>query len=100
MFFENLVAQMLRAKGHKLFFFTKPHPEYATRKVEIDFLIQGGKKIIPIEAKSSAIRSLWSLDVFTERFKKMLSKPVVICTKELSEKEGILYLPIYMTPFL
>ncbi len=100
MFFENLVAQMLRAKGHKLFFYAKPHPEYAMRKVEIDFLIRGGKKIMPIEAKSSVIRSHWSLDVFGEKFKKILSKPVVICTKELAEKEGILYLPIYMTPFL
>ncbi len=100
MFFENLVSQMLHAKGHKLFFYAKSNPEYASRKVEIDFLIREGRKIVPIEAKSSETRSHWSLDVFTKKFKKNLSDPIVICTKELSKKEGILYLPVYMVPFL
>ncbi len=100
MFFENLVSQMLHAKGHKLFFYAKSNPEIASRKVEIDFLIREGRKIVPIEAKSSGTRSHWSLDVFTKKFKKNLAKPIVICTKELTRKEGILYLPVYMAPFL
>ena len=59
MFFENVVAQMLRVNGHKLFFYTQYNENTKHNDIEIDFIIsKGGKlknKIYPIEVKSSVI---------------------------------------------
>jgi len=35
-----------------------------------------------------------------DKFGPYLSTPVVLHDKDLSEKDGILYIPIYMTPLL
>lgn len=40
MFFENLVAQMLRSTGRRLFFYTKLRDDGSRRSLEIDFLIR------------------------------------------------------------
>lgn len=37
---ENIVAQMLRANGHKLFFFSRSDRDNAENRMEIDFLIR------------------------------------------------------------
>ena len=52
--YENLVAQMLTASGNKLFYYTFPHAT-SHKNYEIDFLLSRGKKIYPIEVKSSGI---------------------------------------------
>ena len=44
MLIENIVAQMLRAAGHKLFFYSSYDKNDAANRMEIDFLIQ--KKIL------------------------------------------------------
>ena len=54
MIVENIVAQMLRAAGHELYFHEYLYvPEGTTRekKYEIDFMIVKKKKICPIEVK-------------------------------------------------
>ena len=50
--YENVVAQELAAHGHRLFYHTWPK-EGANRNYEIDFLVPDGKKICPVEVKSS-----------------------------------------------
>ena len=39
MIFENIVAQMLVANGHKLYFYSNPSRYDISKRMEIDFLI-------------------------------------------------------------
>ena len=61
--YENVVAQMLRASGNKLFYHTWP-TESGKHNYEIDFLLSRGNKICPVEVKSSGYKSHTSLDEF------------------------------------
>lgn len=101
MFFENLVAQMLTAKGFELFFYTHYSPEKHRNDIEIDFLISNGRKtgfrVNPIEVKSSKNYSSLSLDAFKDRFKKRIGTPYVIHPKNLKAENGVIFLPVYMT---
>jgi len=105
MLVENIVAQMLRCSGHRLYFFAQGDNEDASNRMEIDFLISKSRvtsrhNIIPIEVKSSVRYTLTSLRKCMDKFGPYLSTPVVLHDKDLSEKDGILYIPIYMTPLL
>ena len=100
MILENVVAQMLRASGHALYF-----PEYnyqaentvKEKKYEIDFLIVKKKKICPIEVKSSNYSAHKSFDYLTKKYPIKLEDRYIIYTKDLKFEDQILYLPVYMT---
>lgn len=98
--YENVVAQMLRAAGHSLYYFTFPASPDRKKYYEIDFLTASANKISPIEIKSSGYRTHRSLDVFCERYSSRISQPVIIYTKDLRWEHGLLYLPVFMTPLL
>ena len=105
MLIENIVAQMLRAAGHKLFFYSSYDKSDATNRMEIDFLIQkksvtSRHNISPVEVKSGTNYTLTSINKCIRKFGQYLSTPYVIHTKDMSEKDGITYIPIYMTPYL
>lgn len=58
MLMENIVAQMLKARGNKLYFYSKSSREDPSERMEIDFLITKSSitsrhNIIPIEVKST-----------------------------------------------
>lgn len=100
MIMENMVAQMLRAKGYELYFheFTEcTENAVKEKKYEIDFLIVKKKKICPIEVKSSSYKTHKSFDLFTQKYPIKLEDKYIIYTKDLQFEEGILYIPIYMT---
>lgn len=97
--YENAVAQMLRAAGHQLFYYTW-EAENSNRRYEIDFLLSQGAKIRPLEVKSSGYKAHRSLDLFCEKFSSRISSPSIIYTKDLRREGGVTYLPAYMTPFL
>ena len=99
MFFENMVAQELVAQGHELIF-TEFKTKESTSVYEVDFLISGLNKVSPVEVKSSESSRHKSLDVFCEKFRRRIERPVVIHSKDLREDNGILYIPIYMTMLL
>jgi len=104
MLIENVVAQMLRAKGHKLYFYSNYSRE-AKDRMEIDFLIAKATitsrhNISPIEVKSTSRYTITSLTKCIEKYKGYLATPYVIHSSDLEQKEGIVYLPLYMTPFL
>lgn len=66
MIVENIVAQMLVASGHKLYFYYNPSRDDASLRMEIDFLIAKSKitsrhNISPIEVKSGGRYTLTSL---------------------------------------
>lgn len=100
MILENIVSQTLTAFGHKLFFYSRTDGANREHHMEIDFLISNGKKICPIEVKSSSYVSHSSLDKFLMKFKNRYGQPYVLYTKDLMVKEGIIYLPAYMSMFL
>ena len=97
--YENVVAQMLVAKGNNLFYYTMEN-EKAKRVYEIDFLLSVGNKICPIEVKSGNYRSHTSLDVFCDKFSERIKDKYVVHTKDYKWENGIHYLPVYMVPFL
>lgn len=96
MFLENVVSQMLVAKGHKLFFYSKVDKQDYHNNMEIDFLVRRGKKICPVEVKSGEYRKHTSLDRFIKKFDKKAGERFIIYTKDLKEEEGVVCIPVYM----
>lgn len=101
MFYENVIAQMLVAAGHKLYFYTRYNQEKHRNDMEIDFILSNHSKlrykIFPIEVKSNDKYSIRSLTRFNESFRQPIGGSYVIHPKNLSVREGVVYLPAYMT---
>ena len=97
--YENVVAQMLRASGNKLFYHTWP-TESGKHNYEIDFLLSRGNKICPVEVKSSGYKSHASLDEFCEKYSDRISSKYLVYTKDLKKDGDVLLVPVYMTQFL
>ncbi len=129
MLVENIVAQMLKAAGHELFFYSNYDKEEAENRMQVDFLVQkeivtSRHNISPIEVKSGTGYTLTSIQKCIKKFGQYLSTPYVLHTKDVeknrrtseskgklastlpSEKEegeakdGLVYLPLYMTGLL
>lgn len=96
MFVENVVAQILRANGHRLFFHSFYDSDSSKNRQEIDFLIRDGKKIVPIEVKSSDTTQHASLDRLIRKYHQYLGKKYIVNTKDYQEKDGIIFIPLYM----
>ena len=100
MIIENMVAQMLRASGHELYFHEylyTPEDSVREKKYEIDFMTVKKKKICPIEVKSSGYMSHKSFDYLTKKYQLKMQDRYIIYTKDLKYKDEIMYIPIYMT---
>ena len=74
-------------------------------RMEIDFLIVKSKinsrhNISPIEVKSGRNYTLTSLRKFMKKYAEQADVPYVLHTKDLKVEEGIVFLPLYMTPLL
>ena len=105
MLIENLVAQMFRAAGHQLFFFSRSDREDAENRMEIDFLIRKETvttrhNIIPVEVKSSNRYTHTSLDKFTKKYSEYVAPPIVLHSNDMMVKNGVTYLPLYMAMLL
>ena len=105
MLVENIVSQMLKVSGHNLFFFSNSSRASAEDRMEIDFLIAkqtttSRHNISPIEVKSGARYALTSLTKCMTKYAKDLSIPYVLHDKDLKIEDGIVFLPLYMTPLL
>lgn len=103
MILENMVAQMLRASGHELYFheyYYQPEGNEKEKKYEIDFITVRKKKICPIEVKSSSYKSHKSFDYLVQKYQLKMQDRYIIYTKDLKFEDGITYIPIYMTMFI
>lgn len=105
MIIENIVAQMLRTSGHKLYFFSKYDKSNAEERMELDFLvaksnISSRHNISPIEVKSTQRYTLTSLKKSVVKYGQFLSTPYVVHTADWKEENGIVFLPLYMVPLL
>jgi hypothetical protein len=97
MVMENAVAQALVASGHGLHFHTfdrvqtgKPVP------YEVDFLVVRGKRLCPVEVKSSGYRRHASLDQFFDKYGSGRAESYVLTPKDLSREGNLTYVPLYM----
>jgi len=104
MLYENVIAQMLVANGHRLFFYNHYNEEKKRNDIEIDFIISNddklNTKIYPIEVKSSKKYKITSLERFQNKYKKRIDKCFIIHTKNLKVEDNKIYLPCYMTMFI
>lgn len=105
MIVENIVAQMLVASGHKLYFYSNSSKTDSKSRMEVDFLTAKSKisnrhNISPIEVKSGKNYTLTSIRKFCAKYEKQLNTPYVLHTGNVKVENGIVHLPIYMTPFL
>ena len=105
MVIENIVAQMLRASGHRLFFFSKYDKSNAENRMKIDFLVTKSRittkhNISPIEVKSTQRYTLTSMKKCLAKYSSYIATPYVVHTADLKKEDGITYLPLYMTPLL
>ncbi len=100
MIMENVVAQMLRSNGHRLYFYSRNDVSNRKNHMEIDFLIKKGKNICPLEVKSGNYRSHSSLDKFGDKFSSHIGEKYILYTKDVMVKDEIIHLPIYMGIYL
>lgn len=97
---EQVVGQLLRCTEP---FFIKPELYYWLRdekgsQAEIDYVIQNGQSILPIEVKAGSEGTLKSLIVFMKE--KKLTKAVKISSAmpKISQRDFTLYsIPLYLT---
>lgn len=96
--YENVVAQELKSRGHRLFYYDNRH------NGEVDYLIDdySTTSILPIEVKSgkdytvhSALSRLLSVADYNVRGGVVLSN-----SRDVVLKERVSYMPIYYTMFL
>ena len=101
MLYENLIAQMLTANGHKLFYYTRYSNEKHRNDIEIDFLISNNSKLkyktFPIEVKSGKKYTTTSLLRFKDAYGKRVGESYIIHPKNLRVQDDIIGIPAYMT---
>lgn len=101
MLYENAIAQMLVANGHKLYFYTHYNENKHRNDMEIDFIISNNSrlkyKMFPIEVKSGKQYKTTSLNNFREKYKERIGESYIIHQRNLIVKDGIICIPPYMT---
>ena len=97
--YENVIAQMLRASGNELYYYTFPGKK-SNRNYEIDFLLSKKDKICPMEIKSSGYKTYKSLDAFSEKYSHRILDKYLVYTKDLRAEQELTMIPMYMVPFI
>lgn len=97
--YENVVAQILKANGNALFYYTFLD-EKSRHNFEIDFLLARKNKVCPMEIKSSGYKTHASLDAFCEKYSSRILNKYLVYTKDLGKDQDVLSIPVYMTMFL
>ena len=89
--FENAVAQQLTANGFEPYFCKKKNLG------ELDFVIEMGGKVVPIEVKSGkTYKSHKALNHFMDVTDYHMEKAYVFSVGNVETEGAVIYLPIYM----
>ena len=100
MLYENVIAQMITAKGRKLYFYTRYNVEKHRNDIEIDFLLSNESKInfkvFPVEVNSSKNYTTTSLGRFKEIFGRKIAVQYIVHPKNLLTDGDIIKIPPYM----
>ena len=88
MLMANLVAQLLRAPGRRLYYYSSYDKGNAANRMEVDFLITKNDvtnlhNICPIEVKSGPRYTLSSIRKYKEKFSQYTSTAYVLHTGDL-----------------
>ena len=97
--YENAVAQIIASTGRTIYYHTWEKEE-STHYYEVDFLLQSGAKIIPIEVKSSSAKKHESIDAFCKKFSKYTGRPLLVSQKDVGNDGQLMFKPVYMLPFV
>lgn len=105
MLVENAVAQMLVSQGIELFFYARYDKKNAENRMEIDFLLPDAqitrrKHVSAVEVKSENDYTTSSLDKFRRKFGQSISAAYVVHPGDIRQQDGILYMPVYMAPWI
>lgn len=93
--YENAAAQELKAHGYDLYYFN------SKRQGELDFVIEHGGDILPIEIKSGKdYQRHAALDNVMENKDYAIPMAYVFQNGNVTKDDRIVYLPIYMLMFL
>lgn len=93
--YENAVAQELISKGFKLYYYN------SNRLGELDFVIEYKNKALPIEVKSGKDYTLHSaMNNCLANPEYQMQEGIVFANCNVSQKDKVIYLPIYMIMFL
>ncbi len=84
---ENYVAQALKSNGYELAYWT------SEGKAEVDFLIQEGNQIIPIEVKAGTNTQSRSLSVLMQRYS--CESAIRLSQKNFGKRHAIKEIPLY-----
>ena len=95
---ENVVAQMLKAAGNDLYYYSETED-----RMEIDFvttkdIITSRKNIVPIEVKSGKNYLARSLEKFQKKYNQQVGKAIILHDGDLAidDENKTIYLPVYM----
>lgn len=97
--YENVVAQLLAASGRELYYHTWKKKN-STHYYEVDFLISQGVKVSALEVKSSGMGKHESLYEFKRLYAKHIRDLIILSQKDKQTKDGIRYIPLYLTELL
>ena len=100
MFAENYVAQIMKTRGKKLFYYEKRDKQTHKTIMEIDFLTIQNRKITPLEVKSSDAVSIKSLEKFKNTFTNNVNYGIVLYDGDIKIVDNIKYLPLFMIELL
>ena len=105
MLIENIVAQMLAARGLDLFFYSRYDKTKAEDRMEIDFLVANAemrrrKNVTAVEVKSEKDYSTTSLGKFCNKFRANVGEGMILHPADVSIANGVLKFPLYMTPWI
>ncbi|MDR0831725.1 MAG: DUF4143 domain-containing protein, partial [Bacillales bacterium] len=90
--YENIIAQELNCKGYEMYYYNNK------KNGEVDFIIEQNSEVIPIEVKSGKSYHIHrALNNLLNQYN--IKKGVVFSHGNISKKENIIYLPIYMVMF-
>lgn len=95
--YENVVAQMIVSSGRELYYHTWNKKD-STHHYEIDFLITKKSKVVPIEVKAGIVKTYNSLNVFCEKYSKLVGERYVVSQKDLTHDGMIKISPFYLFP--
>lgn len=102
MLYENMIAQMLRCKGKKLYYYSEYDKVSHRNTMEIDFLLSNESKtrfrIFPMEVKSSKNYTTTSQTSFMKKYSCRIDTSYIVHPKmlQVSEDGKLVKLPPYM----
>lgn len=92
---ENAVGQELRSRGFELRYFN------AKRYGEVDFVLQDGTRVLPVEVKSgNDYRAHRALDNVMAVEEWGIPEAYVLCKGNVCREGRVVYLPLYMCMFI